>query len=174
MEMEFLYWLQSLHTPFLDWFMAFITTFGNGGIFWIAVGVVLLCMKKYRKYGLALLLSLLFGLLIGNLGLKPLVMRSRPCWNDPTVPLLISVPKDFSFPSGHSLCSFEGATSLFLMNRRLGAAAYILAALVAFSRLYLFVHFPTDVLAGTLLGILFGVLANKLVMRFWREKNCSC
>ena len=84
--------------------------------------------------------------------LKNIAARQRPCWLDPSVELLVAVPKDFSFPSGHSLVSFEGAVCIFLFNRKWGIPALMLAVLTAFSRLYLFVHFPTDVLAGIVMG----------------------
>ena len=83
---------------------------------------------------------------------KNIAARQRPCWLDPSVELLVPVPKDFSFPSGHSLVSFEGAVCIFLFNRKWGIPALMLAVLTAFSRLYLFVHFPTDVLAGIVMG----------------------
>ena len=152
MELEILYALQSLHTPVLDKFMVFITTLSDHGMIWILLAAVLICLKKTRKLGIAMLLSLALGFLIGNVGLKNLIARPRPCWLDPSVPLLIPVPGDFSFPSGHSLVSFEGAVSIWLVNRKLGSLALLLAVATACSRLYLFVHFPTDVLAGAIIG----------------------
>lgn len=154
-EFSFLYWLQTLHTPVLDRLMTGISFLGNSGICFILLGVVLLCFQKTRKTGLSILLSLLMGLVIGNLGLKNLFMRQRPCWIDGTVPLLLASPHDYSFPSGHSLAAFETAVSVFLNHRRWGILLLVFAAVMAFSRMYLFVHFPTDVLAGMLLGSLF-------------------
>lgn len=153
MEFEFLYWLQSLHTPWLDSLMTAVTKLGNGGIFWIMVGLALFCVPKTRRCGLAVLMSLLCGLLVGNVVLKNLFARPRPCWLDETIVLLIDNPKDFSFPSGHSLASFEAAMSIYFYHKKWGIGALILAAAIACSRMYLFVHFPTDVLAGSLLGI---------------------
>ena len=144
--------LQQIHTPLLDKILVFITSLGNAGWFWIVLGLVLLCVKKYRKYGVLVLGALILSALFGNIILKPLVARQRPCWLDPSVELLVAVPKDFSFPSGHSLVSFEGAVCIFLFNRKWGIPALMLAVLTAFSRLYLFVHFPTDVLAGIVMG----------------------
>ena len=152
-ETRILMALQELHTPVLDFVFTHITMLGDGGIFWISTGVLLACSKKYRRQGLLLLLCLLAGFLIGNVCLKNLVQRSRPCWVYPEVPLLVREPKDFSFPSAHSMVGFAGASALWLTDRRFGAAAIVLAAFIAFSRLYLFVHWPTDVLAGTVLGI---------------------
>ena len=99
-----------------------------------------------------MLISIAAGFLLGNVMLKNIAARQRPCWLDPSVELLVPVPKDFSFPSGHSLVSFEGAVCIFLFNRKWGIPALMLAVLTAFSRLYLFVHFPTDVLAGIVMG----------------------
>ena len=152
-ETRILMALQELHTPVLDFVFTHITMLGDGGIFWISTGVLLACSKKYRRQGLLLLLCLLAGFLIGNVCLENLVQRSRPCWVYPEVPLLVREPRDFSFPSAHSMVGFAGASALWLTDRRFGAAAIVLAAFIAFSRLYLFVHWPTDVLAGTVLGI---------------------
>ena len=152
MEFELLYMIQKLHTPFLDEVMKGITFLGESGWFWILLAVLLFCQKRTRKIGLAVALSLAVGLLLGNMILKPLVARQRPCWLDGSIPLLIASPRDFSFPSGHTLASFEGAVSIFLYRRDWGLWALALAVLIAFSRLYLFVHFPTDVLAGIIMG----------------------
>ena len=146
-EFAFLYFLQSLHTPWLDEVMVFISSLGDHGRFFLLLAVVLLCFKKTRKMGFAMLLSMFLGFLIGNVWLKNMFMRQRPCWIDTTV-----VPRDYSFPSGHTLIGFECGVSIWLQNRRAGVAALILAFLLAFSRMYLFVHFPTDVLAGAVLG----------------------
>lgn len=175
-EFGILYFLQSIHTPWLDVVMKNITHLGDSGIFWILTGLVLFCFKKTRKMGFCVLLSLAGGLLIGNILLKNLVARDRPCWIDPTVQLLIENPGDFSFPSGHTMASFEAAVSIFLYNRRWGAAALVLAALIAFSRLYLFVHFPSDVLTGLVLGVVIALAVHKGVewmVRQKKEKNAD-
>ena len=165
MDMEFtlLYMLQKLHTPFLDEFMTWITFLGESGWFWILLAVLLLCGKKTRRIGLAMGLSMAVGLIIGHGFLKPVVARQRPCWLDPAVTLLIQSPRDFSFPSGHTLASFESAVSIFLYNRKWGLWALLLAALIAFSRLYLFVHFPTDVLFGALLGTAIAAAVHRIL-----------
>lgn len=163
MEFEILYMIQKLHTPLLDEIMKAITFLGESGWFWILTAAILLCAKRTRKIGLAVALSLAVGLVLGNMMLKPLAARQRPCWVDQTIPLLISSPKDFSFPSGHTLASFEGAVSIFLYRRDWGLWALVLAALIAFSRLYLFVHFPTDVLAGAVMGTVIALAVHRLV-----------
>ena len=118
-----------------------------------------------------MLISLAVGFIVGNVVLKNLIARQRPCWLDQTVALLIENPRDFSFPSGHSLASFEGAVSIFLYDKKWGGAAIVLAAFIAFSRLYLFVHFPTDVLAGTILGIFVAFFVHKWLEGFKRPWN---
>lgn len=153
-EVEFgiLYFLQALHTPWLDKCMKAISGLGDKGFIWILAGVVLLGFKRTRPMGLCVLLSLAAGLLFGNVIIKNLAARSRPCWIDGSVLLLIENPADYSFPSGHTLAAFESAVSVWLYNRKWGFGVLVLAVLMGFSRMYLFVHFPTDVLAGMTLG----------------------
>ena len=117
-----------------------------------------------------MLFSIIIGFLVGNVALKNIFERQRPCWIDPSVPLLVHVPSDFSFPSGHSMASFAGATAIYLNHKTWGIPALVLAALIGFSRLYLFVHFPTDVLAGTLVGILSALAVRKIFVK----KNFCC
>ena len=162
---------------FLDWLMPLITKLGDGGIFWIAVAVVLLFTKKYRKTGAMMGVALLLGLLIGNLTLKPLVARVRP-YDMPgvRVDLLVERLSDASFPSGHTLACFEAATVLMINDKRLGIPAMGIAVAVALSRLYLYVHYPTDVLAGAVLGTLFGFAACLIVNRavkIYNEKRLA-
>jgi len=151
-EFQILYTLQELRTPLVDGLMVFITSLGDHGWFWILMGVLLFSFPRTRILGGCMLISIAAGFLLGNVMLKNIAARQRPCWLDPSVELLVPVPKDFSFPSGHSLVSFEGAVCIFLFNRKWGIPALMLAVLTAFSRLYLFVHFPTDVLAGIVMG----------------------
>lgn len=153
-EFQILYALQEIHHPILDKIMLFITSFGDGGYFWIAIGVICLFFQKYRKMGIQLLLSMLCTFIIGNLIIKNLVQRPRPCDVDTMVTLLLSRPHGHSFPSGHSINSMAAAGALFLNNKKIGIPAVILAVLIGFSRMYLFVHFPTDVLIGFAIAIL--------------------
>lgn len=161
-DFSILYWIQSnvVHDVFNP-LMIFVSTLGNAGIIWIILGAAMLPFRRFRVCGLAVLIGLLCGLLIGNLWLKPWVARPRPCWIDDSVQMLIAVPHDYSFPSGHTLSACIAAVTTWLYHKRLGAVTLILAALMAFSRLYLFVHFPSDVLAGALLGIAIALLLKK-------------
>ena len=139
--------------------MIFITYLGNGGIIWIAVGLTLLCIKKTRKTGLTVFLSLTADIVLCNLILKNAVARIRPCDINTHIALLVSRPMDYSFPSGHTAASFAAVTALFLAGEKKLAAMFLpLSCLLAFSRLYLYVHFPTDILGGILVGILSGAI----------------
>ncbi len=158
-DLPILDWIAgNLRCAFLDFLMPWITLLGDAGIFWIACAIVLLLIPKYRKAGLSMGVALLLGVLLCNVTLKPLVGRIRPYDYQlehfgKTISLLIPAQHDFSFPSGHTIASFEAATALALRNRKLGIPALGLAVLIAFSRLYLYVHYPTDVLTSVVLGI---------------------
>ena len=179
-DLPVLDWIAAnLWNPVLDVLMPLITLLGDAGIFWIAIAVVLLCTKKYRKVGLGMGLALVIGLLGCNVTLKPLVMRPRPYDYQADVfhkiiPLLVEKQHDFSFPSGHTIASFEAAVVIALNNKKWGIAAVVLAVLIAFSRLYLYLHYPTDVLASVALGTAFAFLGNFLagkIMDRFTAKN---
>ena len=154
---------EHLACPFLDAVMPVITSLANGGIIWIIAAILLLVFKKTRKTGFSVALALIIGLIIGNLILKNLVGRIRPYDLNADVELLVSRLSDYSFPSGHTLTSFETASVLMIRDKKLGIPSLILATLIAFSRLYLYVHYPTDVLAGIILGVLIGFISCKAV-----------
>lgn len=151
-EFDWLYALQEIHNPVLDAVMAFLSDIGNAGILWIALSVLFMIPKKTRTTGFQMMLSIIITFVIGNLILKNVIMRARPCQIDETVALLVAIPSDYSFPSGHSMNGFTTAVALFCNDKKLGTPALIVAALIAFSRLYNFVHFPTDVFFGIILG----------------------
>lgn len=137
---------------FLDKAMPIITSFGTCGIIWGIIMAIFLRLPRYRRVGLIMLLTLALCALITNLILKPIVARPRPCHVSPEVPLLIPCPMDYSFPSGHTVSSFAAAVLITFANPLFGIFAFPLAAVIAFSRLYLFVHYPSDVLAGSIFG----------------------
>ena len=179
-DLPILDWIQeNLKNAFLDVVMPIITMFGDGGIFWIACAVILLCIPKTRKTGLGMGFALIMGLIVCNITLKPLVGRIRPYDFQEklgvVIPLLTERMHDFSFPSGHTIASFEAATVLLINNKKLGIPAMILAVLIAFSRLYLYVHYPTDVIFSVFAGILFAFLGNwlagKVMARFPGKKG---
>ena len=167
-DLPILDWIAAnLWCPVLDTVMPIITMFGDGGIFWIAISVLLLFTKKYRKTGLSMAFALSMGLLVCNIILKPGVARIRPYdfqmeYFAKEIQLIAGGMHDFSFPSGHTIASFEACTALMLGNKKFGIPATILAVLVAFSRLYLYLHYPTDVIASIVLGTLFGILGTWL------------
>ena len=160
MDLSILNFIQdNLTAPALDALMPFITFLGDKGFIWIVIGVLMLFFPSYRRYGVVVLAALAIGMLICNITLKPLVERARPFIEHPGVQLLIEQPNGFSFPSGHATSSFAAATALWYCDKRIGIAALVLAALIAFSRLYLYVHYPSDVLCGVLIGIGSALLA---------------
>lgn len=169
-EFDWLYGIQEIHGPLLDKVMVLLSSLGNAGLFWIGLSLVLLMIKKYRKTGLQMLITIAVAFILANLILKNLAARERPCWIDPEVELLIKSPKDYSFPSGHSVNGFAASVALLCNDRRLGIFAVILAALIAFSRLYLFVHFPTDVFAGILIGTVCALLVHYIYERLTEKK----
>lgn len=171
-EMELLYSLQSLHNPVLDKVMLFITTLGNAGMIWIAITILMFIFCKDKRCAWTSTGALLLSVLMINLILKNLVARARPCWIDPEVTLLLKSPKDYSFPSGHASASFATAVSIvqYAKYRKQGIAAITLATLIAFSRMYFFVHFPTDIMVGIALGILEALLAAFLVKKLQKNR----
>lgn len=143
--------------PFMDGVMKFITSFGNAGWFWIVLGLVLAFIPKTRKIGLTICLALIINLIVCNLALKPLIARERPYVLANIVPI-IGEQSDYSFPSGHTSASFAAAFALFLYNKKwYGISALAFATLIAFTRLYLYVHFPTDILGGIAVGVIAAV-----------------
>ena len=167
-EINILYWIREhLTCPFLDWLMPPLSALSAHGEIWILLAVVLICSPKTRRAGLTVGVALLMGYLIGNMGLKNIIGRVRP-YDVVDVPLLVERLHDFAFPSGHTLASVGAATALTLHYRRWGIAALVLAATIGFSRLYLFVHYPTDVVAGALLGVALAFWAYYTVNWVWR------
>ena len=167
MEFSFLYAIP--RTSVLDSFFLVVTKIaGSYGQLWVIVAAVLLVFKKTRKAGVAVLLAYAAVFLIGQFGLKNLVSRPRPCQIDLDFALLVDRPSSSSFPSTHSAWAFGAATAVFMQHKKSGIAAFIAAALIAFSRMYLFLHFPTDVLAGIALGTALGLLANWIAGRIWK------
>lgn len=159
LDFAILDWIAAhLYTPLLDWLMPVITEIGDGMV-WVALGLLLLCIPKTRNQGAVLLLALLLNYLCVNVFLKHVVARTRPFLLRPEITLLVPPPMSYSFPSGHTSAAFAMAMSLFRSGSKRTWPLFILAALVGFSRLYLYVHFPTDVLAGALLGCAAGYLS---------------
>lgn len=158
-ELSVLSLLQQLHSGPASAVLIFFTRLGDKGVLWLALAAALLARRRTRRAGLAVLLALALDLVCCNLILKPLFARARPFAVNPAVELLIAPPGDASFPSGHAASSFAAAAALRFTDGAktwLRRAALALAILIAFSRLYLYVHWPTDVLAGMALGAALG------------------
>ena len=165
-ELSILDWIQTLHTPFLDKIMVFITRLGDAGIIWIVLSIVLLLIPKTRKSGAVMVAALVVDVLLCNIVLKNLVARTRPYDVNTGVHLLVAKLHDYSFPSGHTAASFTSVTALYLAGEnKLWKFALVLACLIAISRLYLYVHYPTDVLGGILFGVISGYLGYRKVLK---------
>ncbi len=153
-DFSILNWIQTnLQCSFADWFFPRFTALANGGFIWLLLTAVLLCQRKTRRQGVLLLCGLALGLLAVNVILKPVFARPRPSWLV-DFRLLIANPTDYSFPSGHTAASYISAFILLAKWKKAGIPALVTASLIAFSRLYLYVHFPSDVLASILLAAL--------------------
>ena len=144
----------------LNILMPIITKLGVGGMIWIALAM--LTSRSCRGAGAAMLVALVLDVTLCNMLLKPLVARIRPCDVNAAIQLQIARPTDYSFPSGHAAASFTAASALYYSRQRFWKPAFVLAVLISFSRLYLYVHYPTDILAGALLGIFMGYLGYRM------------
>ena len=188
MEIEFdiLDLLQRLHTPIGDQVMCTITKLGNAGAIWIMLTLILLLIPKTRRCGAVLTVALIINTILCNGIIKPFVARPRPCDVNMAIQLLIPRPSDWSFPSGHTSAAFASASALFFHACRSSSVAVsesrtaakkfwkpvlVLAFLIAFSRLYLYVHYPTDVLGGMIIGVISGALGYWLVKKVEELKN---
>lgn len=160
------------HSVFLDRLMPVITALGNGGGIWVLACFILLLQKKTRMVGVAMALAMLICYLGGNLFLKHFIARARPYTDDPTIQLLIPPDRElYSFPSGHAMNSFAASTTLLLWRHRFGLAAVALAALIAFSRIYLMMHYPLDVGAGMALGILSAIIVFRMTKYYEQHRR---
>ena len=161
MEFSILYAIP--RTQILDSIILIITKIaGSYGQLWAVVGAALLIPKKTRRTGIAVLISYVGVFVFGQLILKNLFDRPRPCHIDQAFKLLVDRPTSSSFPSTHSAWAFAGATAIFMKYKKPGIAVCVVAALIAFGRMYLFLHFPSDVLCGIILGIVIGIAADKI------------
>lgn len=177
-ESAILLWIQNnLRCGFLTPVMRVITTLGNGGAFWIVLTLLLLIFKRTRRMGVYCAASMLLTLLVVNLCIKPLAARTRPYELIEGLQILVSRPHDYSFPSGHSANSLTCAWTIFrLAPKKYGVPALVLAVLIALSRLYVGVHYPTDVLAGAAIGVLLSEVALRALrrpMRAWDAKRAA-
>ena len=169
-DLPVLDWIQAnMQSGFMDKFMPFITVFGDAGIFWMICAALMLIFPKTRRIGLGMALAMVMGLVVCNMTLKPLVARIRPydlqAELGVTIKLLCEAQHDFAFPSGHTIASFEAAVVILKNSKKMGIPAMILAVLISFSRLYLYVHYPTDVIASVILGTLFALIGDAIAAK---------
>ncbi|MCI8810531.1 MAG: phosphatase PAP2 family protein [Oscillibacter sp.] len=163
-ELAVLDWIQvHFRCEALDTALTFISWLGNHGEVWIVLAAVMLLVRRYRRCGAAVSCALILDLVSCNILLKPIINRSRPFLLRPELTLLVAPPGDASFPSGHTAAAFAAVFALKASGSPLWKPALVLAVLMAFSRLYLYVHWPSDVLGGALLGAAVGWAGAKIV-----------
>lgn len=171
-EIQILDWIQTLHTPLLDEIMLLITHLGDMGIFWILLTIILLLIPETRKSGVIVATALCIDIVVCNGILKNVFARTRPFDVNTAVQLLIAAPRDFSFPSGHTGASFAVVFALYFAGeKRLWKATGVLAVLIAISRMYLYVHYPTDILGGIFVGIAAGAAGWYLLEKLEKRKT---
>lgn len=156
-DKKIIYAIQKLRRPKLDMFFRVFTHIAEYGIMWMVVTVLCFLFRETRTLSLAFAIALALCMGIGELLLKPIVTRKRPFVDDPSVKIVVHKPRDFSHPSGHSTSCFSCAVVLICFDWRFGIVALIFAFAIGFSRIYLFVHYPLDVICGALWGIAFGI-----------------
>lgn len=165
---------ENLRFEFLNPIMQFITSLGDHGIFPIAVIILFLLFRKTRKVGLTAGISLALEAILVNLIIKNLVGRTRPYVVNEAIDYITTRPSDNSFPSGHTGCFFAVASVLFyMMPKKVGIPAMIIASLVAISRLYVGVHYPTDIIGGFIIGMFTGFIAKLIVEKVSQKKSAK-
>ncbi len=171
-----LLWIQeNMRTDLMTTIMKAITRLGDGGCLWIVLALVFLVVGKTRKVGATSALALIITFVTVNLGIKNLVARTRPYEVVDGLINLVDKQKDFSFPSGHAAHAFAvGVVILVMMPKKIGVPVFIISVLMAYSRLYIGVHYPTDVIAGALLGTAIAFLSIFIVNKIcsmWNKRN---
>lgn len=170
MDFAILYAIQNIHNPVLDQLILALThIMGSYGQIWLVVGVLLCIPKKTRGCGVSVLISYVLVFVVGQFGLKDLIARARPCQIDQTVELLVRRPSSYSCPSTHTAWAFAAATAIFMYYKKPGIGVLIIAAVIGFSRLYLFVHFPTDVLFGAVMGVVLAIATVKVQQKLLEQ-----
>lgn len=164
-ELAIIEWMQGA-SPALDGFMMLVSGLVTYAAIWFVLAFLFTCHPKHRELGIAVVLAVVISFIIADLILKPMVCRVRPYDIVDIEPIVDSI-SSYSFPSGHTTYSFAAATAIFLYNKKWGALALAFSVLVGVSRVYLYMHWPTDVLAGAVVGALSALVAVWLVRRFY-------
>lgn len=149
---------QYIKCDFLDVIMAFFSYIGDKGAVWLIASLIFIIPRKTRSMGIMAICAVALGFCVGELGLKNIICRLRPFMVNHDITLNIVPPSGYSCPSGHSCSSLAAATVMLVKNKRIGIPAMCLAVLIVFSRLYNYVHYPSDVILGMALGVLSAVL----------------
>lgn len=174
MELQILDAIQSIHNPALDAVMVFLSRLGDAGMVWIVLTLALLAIPRDRKAGLTVAAAELVDAILCNVILKNLFHRVRPCDVNKAVKMLVPRPTDFSFPSGHTAISFAVVAALYFAGMKmLWKPALALAVSMAFSRMYLYVHYPSDILGGVIVGIASGYAGYRIVKALLKRKAIS-
>lgn len=167
-DFSILYWIQdNLRNSFMDFVMPLFSNLQDGGLIWISIAVVMLFFKRTRYCGIAVLFAMGIDTLITEYGIKNIVCRVRPCNLVDDVNMLVKKPTSYSFPSNHSASAFAGAVAVMLTIKKKAwtIPAFVFSGIISFSRMYVFVHFPSDVFAGILLGSTVAVLVCYLMKK---------
>lgn len=171
-DQTILFFIQGLHNQFLDKLMIAATILGDKGAIWICISFILIMNKKTRTIGIITLFSLVLSTILGEGIIKHLVQRTRPYINFPTIKLLIKETTYYSFPSGHATSSFAAAYVLGKYLKRYAIIFWLMAGLISVSRIYLFMHYPSDIIAGIALGLTVGIISVYIHNRMLELKNC--
>lgn len=170
-EFNILNYIQdNVRNGFLDTLMSFWSFLGNMSWIWIVLTVVLLCFKRTRRIGIICVIGFGLSFLIANCIIKPIVARIRPYEINTAISLLLPKQLDYSFPSGHTVYAMCYATIFFRKNKAAGIYMFLFAVIMGFSRIYLYMHFPTDVLFGAVLGIIIGFFSVSIENK-WHEAH---
>lgn len=155
---DFLWSLQGISSPFLDSAMTFVSYSVSSGLLWFVMAAVMLCLPRRRAMGMAVVVAVCVSFLMTDVILKPMFDTVRP-FEVMDVTTMVPAPDNASFPSGHTASSFAAATAIMLFDRRVGTVSLLYACLVGFSRMYLCMHWPVDVLGGALIGMACALLS---------------
>lgn len=155
-DQTMLFFIQGFHCPVLDKIMIIATSWGNRGFIWLAMAGILAVNKKTRSIGLITLAALILSTIVGEGILKHLIQRPRPYTDFPSIQMLVGKVTSYSFPSGHATSSFAAAYVLSRYLKKYSPVFWTMAFGITFSRIYLFMHYPTDIIAGIVLGLLCG------------------